>query len=318
MSAATLTKAKIPGATLFRKGKVRDVYEAGERKLVMIASDRLSAFDVVLPTPIPQKGRVLTQLSNFWFDRTKAIVPNHLLETDLARFPEPFRAHRELEGRAVLVRHCERVDIECVARGYVSGSAWAEYRRDGTIAGERMPPGLRESEKLPEPIFTPATKAITGHDENISRAQLAAMIGRELAKLLEETTLELYRWAHAYALGRGLILADTKFEFGHSPVTPIPVPPPTKASDAHDMARGGELTLIDEILTPDSSRYWDAARYRPGETPPSFDKQYVRDFLVRSGWNKKPPAPALPPEVVEGTSLRYLECYERIVGKPLT
>jgi phosphoribosylaminoimidazole-succinocarboxamide synthase len=314
---ATLTETKIKGAKLFRKGKVREVYEAGDGKLVMVASDRLSAFDVVLPTPIPQKGRVLTQLSNFWSDRTKAIVPNHLLETDLAKFPEPFRSHPELHGRAVLVRYCERIDIECVARGYVSGSAWAEYRKDGTIAGERMPPGLEESEKLPEPIFTPATKAITGHDENISRAQLAAIVGHELAKVLEQTTLDLYRWAHAYALGRGLILADTKFEFGRSPTTPIPVPPPKKPNDPVYLAKGGEVALIDEVLTPDSSRYWDAARYRPGETPPSFDKQYVRDFLTASGWNKEPPAPALPREVVEGTSQRYLECYERVVGKPL-
>jgi len=293
----TVREAKVAGAKLFRRGKVRDVYEAGDgRSLVMVASDRLSAFDVVLPTPIPQKGRVLTQLSSFWFRRTRAILPDHLIETELDRFPEPFRSSKGLEGRAVLVRKCERIDIECVARGYVSGSAWAEYRKDGTIAGERMQRGLEESEKLPEPIFTPATKAITGHDENISRAQLAAMVGAELAKRLEEVTLALYRSAHAYALGRGLILADTKFELGFNE---------------------GTLTLIDEALTPDSSRYWDAARYRPGSTPPSFDKQYVRDFLTASGWNKEPPAPRLPPEVVQGTTQRYLECYERVVGKPL-
>lgn len=304
-TAKTLSETRIAGAKLFRKGKVREVYEAGEGRLVMVASDRLSAFDAVLPTPIPQKGRVLTQLSNFWFDRTQQIVPNHLLETELSRFPEPFRDHEELAGRAVLVRFCERVDIECVARGYISGSAWAEYRKDGTVAGERLPPGLAESARLDEPIFTPATKAITGHDENISRAQLAAMVGRDLARKLEEVTLALYRAAHAFALGRGVILADTKFEFGFA--------------DAGAGAPGGgsRLTLIDEALTPDSSRYWDAARYRPGATPPSFDKQYVRDFLVASGWDKEPPAPALPAEVVEGTSRRYIECYERIVGSPL-
>ncbi|OGO74173.1 MAG: phosphoribosylaminoimidazolesuccinocarboxamide synthase [Chloroflexi bacterium RIFCSPLOWO2_12_FULL_71_12] len=313
--AATLTQAKIPGARLFRRGKVRDVYEAGDGLLVMVASDRLSAFDVVLPTPIPQKGRVLTRLSSFWFERTKAIAPNHIVETDLARFPEPFRSHPELGGRSVLVRRCERIDIECVARGYVSGSAWAEYRKMGTIVGERMPPGLLESEQLREPIFTTATKAVTGHDENISRAQLAAMVGHELAKKLEAVTIALYRSAHAFALGRGLILADTKFEFGFGP-EPNPAPPPSKVSDPRYMA-SGPLTLIDEVLTPDSSRYWDAARYRAGETPPSFDKQYVRDFLVASGWNKEPPAPKLPPEVVEGTSQRYLDCYERIVGRPL-
>ena len=296
MTTATISETKVDGAQLFRRGKVRDVYEAGSGDLVMVASDRLSAFDVVLPTPIPQKGRVLTQLSNFWFARTRAIMPNHIVETDHRQFPEPFRSTPSLAGRAVLVKKCERVDIECVARGYVSGSAWGEYARDGTIAGERMPRGMRESERLGDPIFTPATKAMTGHDENISRAQLAAMVGTDLARKLEEVTIALYRSAHAYALGRGLILADTKFEVGfHS----------------------GVLTLIDEVLTPDSSRYWDAERYRPGSTPPSFDKQYVRDFLTATGWNREPPAPALPPEVVEGTSRRYLDCYERVVGKTL-
>lgn len=295
-AAATITETKIPGAKLFRKGKVREVYEAGDGLFVMVASDRLSAFDVVLPTPIPQKGRVLTQLSNFWFGRTASVVPNHVVATDLRGFPEPFRSRPELDGRAVLVRRCERIDIECVARGYVSGSAWSEYAQSGTIAGERMPRGLQESERLPDPIFTPATKAMTGHDENISRAQLAAMIGADLAKKLEDVTIALYRAAHAYALGRGLILADTKFELGFL---------------------GEKLTLIDEILTPDSSRYWDSARYTPGTTPPSYDKQYVRDFLTASGWNREPPAPALPTEVVEGTTRRYLECYERVVGTPL-
>jgi phosphoribosylaminoimidazole-succinocarboxamide synthase len=292
----TVSETSVPGATLFRRGKVRDVYEAGSGNLVMVASDRLSAFDVVLPTPIPQKGRVLTQLSNFWFAKTAHILPNHLVATEREHFPEPFRSTRSLEGRAVLVKKCDRVDIECVARGYVSGSAWAEYKKDGTIAGERMPAGLRESERLGDPIFTPATKAMTGHDENISRAQLAALVGRDLARRLEDVTLALYRFAHSYALGRGLILADTKFEVGFYQ---------------------GTLTLIDEALTPDSSRYWDSERHRVGETPPSFDKQYVRDFLVTSGWNKEPPAPALPPEVVEGTSHRYMDCYERVVGKRL-
>jgi phosphoribosylaminoimidazole-succinocarboxamide synthase len=293
---SVLLESRVDGASLFRRGKVRDVYEAGGDKLVIVASDRLSAFDVVLPTPIPDKGRVLTQLSNFWFRKTEKIVPNHLVSTDLRRFPKAFRESRSLAGRAVLVQHCERVDIECVARGYVSGSAWAEYAKAGTIAGERMPRGMREAERLGDPIFTPATKAMTGHDENISRAQLAAMVGADLARTLEEVTIALYRSAHAFALGRGLILADTKFEVGF---------------------HGGVLTLIDEVLTPDSSRYWDAERYRPGSTPPSFDKQYVRDFLTATGWNREPPAPALPPEVVEGTSQRYLECYERVVGRPL-
>jgi len=301
--------ATIPGATLFRHGKVREVYEAGAGRLVMVASDRLSAFDVVLPTPIPDKGKVLTQLSSFWFARTADLVPNHIVETDVARFPAPFRDHPELAGRAVLVKRCERIDFECVARGYLSGSAWSEYRADGTVAGVRLPRGLEESARLDEPMFTPATKAITGHDENISRAQLAAAIGRDLAKRLEEATIALYRHAHAYALGRGLILADTKFEFGLD---------------------GDTLTLIDEALTPDSSRYWDSRTYRPGagagagagapeerSSPPSYDKQFVRDFLTASGWDREPPGPALPPDVVSGTTERYRECYRLLTGAEL-
>ncbi len=275
---------------------MREVYEAGPDRLVMVASDRLSAFDVVLPTPIPDKGRVLTQLSNFWFERTRKIVPNHLLETDHAKLPAPFSGHRELAGRSVLVKRAERIDFECVARGYLSGSAWSEYRMAGTVAGERLPRGLEESARLDDPIFTPATKAITGHDENISRAQLAAALGRDLAKQLEDVTIALYRHAHAYALGQGLILADTKFEFG---------------------LIDGTLALIDEALTPDSSRYWDAASYRPGATPPSYDKQFVRDFLNAQGWDHEPPGPALPADIVRGTSDRYRECYAKLTGKPL-
>ena len=295
----TLTLSEVPpigGATLFRHGKVRDVYEAGPDALVLVASDRLSAFDVVLPTPIPDKGRVLTQLSNFWFGRTATIVPNHLLETDLSRFPGPFNAHPELAGRAVLAKRAERIDFECVARGYLAGSGWAEYRKTGHVAGEKLPHGLQESARLAEPIFTPATKAASGHDENISRAQLANALGAELAKRLEDVTLALYRHAHAYALSRGLILADTKFEFG--------------------MLDGG-LVLIDEALTPDSSRYWDAATYRPGGAPPSYDKQFVRDFLNATGWDHEPPGPELPPDVVRGTSDRYRECYRKLSGRPL-
>jgi len=293
---STLLQSDVPGATLWRRGKVRDVYEAGGDHLVIVASDRLSAFDVVLPTPIPDKGRVLTQLSNFWFERLASIVPNHLVSTDLATFPAAFRSVKALAGRSVLVERCERIDVECVARGYISGSAWTEYKALGTVASEPLPKGLVESAQLADPIFTPATKAITGHDENISRSQLAATVGSELARELERVTIALYRAAHAFALGRGLILADTKFEFGFA---------------------DGKLTLIDEALTPDSSRYWDAAKYTPGSTPVSYDKQYVRDFVVRSGWNKEPPAPALPDDVIEGTRQRYLECYEKLVGKKL-
>jgi phosphoribosylaminoimidazole-succinocarboxamide synthase len=292
----TLVKSDVPGATLWRRGKVRDVYEAGAERLVMVASDRLSTFDVVFPTPIPDKGRVLTQLSNFWFKRLESVVPNHLIATEVEDFPPVFREVPALAGRSVLVKLCERIDVECVARGYISGSAWTEYKALGTVASERLPRGLEESAQLGDPIFTPATKAVTGHDENISRAQLAALVGTELAHELERVTIALYRAAHAYSLGRGLILADTKFEFGMS---------------------AGTLVLIDEALTPDSSRYWDAAKYKPGGTPASYDKQYVRDFVVRSGWNKEPPAPALPNDVVEGTRQRYLECYEKLTGAPL-
>jgi phosphoribosylaminoimidazole-succinocarboxamide synthase len=293
---STLLESDVPGATLWRRGKVRDVYEAGGDRLVMVASDRLSAFDVVFPTPVPDKGRVLTQLSNFWFEKLATIVPNHVVSTDLAKFPAAFRSVKALAGRSVLVERCERIDVECVARGYISGSAWTEYKALGTVASEPLPKGLVESAQLGDPIFTPATKAITGHDENISRAQLAATVGTELARELERVTIALYRAAHAFALGRGLILADTKFEFGFA---------------------DGKLTLIDEALTPDSSRYWDAAKYKPGSTPVSYDKQYVRDFVVGSGWNKEPPAPALPDDVVKGTRQRYLECYEKLVGKKL-
>ena len=291
---STLMQSAVPGATLFRRGKVRDVYEAGGDRLVIVSSDRLSAFDVVLPTPIPDKGRVLTELSSFWFDRTERVIPNHLVSTNIDDLPAVFREVEELDGRAVLVKRCERIDIECVARGYISGSAWTEYKALGTVAGEALPKDLKESQALDQPIFTPATKAATGHDVNISRAQLSSLVGSELAKQLEEVTLELYNKAHAYALGRGLILADTKFEFGF-----------------YD----GTLSLIDEALTPDSSRYWEAATYQPGGSPPSYDKQYVRDFLVSTGWNKEPPGPALPREVVEGTSQRYRDCYAKLTGE---
>ena len=292
----TLVQSDVPGARLWRRGKVRDVYEAGGDHLVMVASDRLSAFDVVFPTPIPEKGHVLTQLSNFWFKRLESFVPNHLVATDLKEFPKAFRDVKALAGRSVLVRRCERIDVECVARGYISGSAWTEYHALGTVASERLPRGLEESQKLDEPIFTPATKELTGHDMNISRAQLAATVGTEMARELERVTIALYRAAHAYALGRGLILADTKFEFG---------------------TFDSKLVLIDEALTPDSSRYWDAARYKTGKTPASYDKQYVRDFVVQSGWNKEPPAPVLPKDVVMGTSQRYREAYEKLTGETL-
>jgi len=282
-------------AELHARGKVRDIYEAGE-DLLMVASDRISAFDVVLPTPITDKGRVLTGLSLFWFERSGHIVPNHVLTADVDGFPVEFRDHRsELGGRAMLVRRARVVPIECVARGYLSGSGWKEYRTSGQVCGIRLPPGLVESDRLPEPIFTPATKAAEGHDDNITLERAAEVVGEGLAQRLKELTLNLYEFAAALALERGIILADTKFEFGFAE---------------------GELILVDEVLTPDSSRFWPADSYEPGGPQPSFDKQYVRDWLDASGWNHEPPAPELPPEVVGQTAVRYREAYERITGEP--
>ena len=282
-------------AELHARGKVRDIYEAGE-DLLMVASDRISAFDVVLPTPIPDKGRVLSGLSLFWFERSADIVPNHLLSDDVDRFPVEFRDHREeLAGRAMLVKRAEVVPIECVARGYLSGSGWKEYRETGRVCGIELPSGLVESDRLPEPIFTPATKAAEGHDENISLERAVELVGEGLAQKLKELTLTLYEFAAGLALERGIIVADTKFEFGFA---------------------GGELILVDEVLTPDSSRFWPADRYQAGGPQPSFDKQYVRDWLDGSGWDHEPPAPELPPDVVGQTAVRYREAYERITGEP--
>ena len=276
-------------------GKVREIYSFGDT-LLMVTSDRISAFDVIMPTAIPDKGRVLTGLSKFWFDRTAELVPSHLISIDRSDFPPEAAGEPDLAGRSMLVRRLRMLPIECVVRGYLAGSSWKDYQATGEICGHRLPPGLRQSARLPRPIFTPATKAESGHDQNITRAQLANLVGTDLARDLERLTLALYRFAHDEAAEKGLVLADTKFEFGF-----------------HD----GKITLIDEVLTPDSSRYWDAETYKPGSAPPSYDKQYVRDFLLGAGWNKEPPAPALPEEVVRGTSERYRECYRRIVGKAL-
>lgn len=280
---------------LYTRGKVRDVY-AADGYLLIVATDRLSAFDHVLPTPIPDKGRVLTQLSAFWFERTRDLVPNHLVSTDLVEIvelvPETGQADPEiLAGRTMLVRLCVRFEVECVVRGFITGSAWDEYRRGGTVAGIVLPAGLRNGDRLPEPIFTPATKAAHGHDQTISFEQMAHIVGSETAASLRETSLALYQRAAEHARTRGLLLADTKFEFG---------------------LLDGRITLIDEALTPDSSRYWDAAQYPQALVP--FDKQYVRDYLNASGWNHEPPAPALPVEVVEATRRRYLETLERVTG----
>lgn len=293
MSEQPLLRSDLPGVPLLFRGKVRDIYDLGDR-LLLVATDRISAFDVVLPTGIPGKGAVLNQLSAFWFNATRSVVPNHLVSTDVEAFPEPLpRFAEQLRGRSMLVRRAQRVDVECVVRGYLAGSAWAEYRRSGTVAGVPLPPGLRESEQLPEPIFTPATKAATGHDENISVAQLRDLVGAELAEKLADHSLRLYAFAHEHALRRGIILADTKFEFGW---------------------RDGEVILVDEALTPDSSRFWSAADYVVGRSQPSFDKQYVRDWLEASGWNKEPPAPPLPGEVVQQTAARYREALKRLAS----
>jgi len=291
---SVISQTDFPALKLRGRGKVRDIYELGDC-LLIIATDRLSAFDVVLPTPIPDKGCVLTQLSLFWFDKLADVVPNHILSAknfdgELA----PYAA--ALEGRAMLVRRTEPVPIECVVRGYISGSGWKDYQRTGAICGIPLPAGLRESDKLPEPIFTPSTKATTGHDENISFEETVSRVGKPLAERLRDTTLEIYKRAAEHAAARGIIIADTKFEFG---------------------LIGNELIWIDEALTPDSSRFWPASQYVPGKAQPSFDKQYVRDYLERIGWNKQPPAPALPPDVVAGTREKYREAYQRITGHAL-
>jgi phosphoribosylaminoimidazole-succinocarboxamide synthase len=283
-------------ADLYAKGKVRDIYEVGDDRLLMVTSDRISAFDVVLPNPIPDKGRVLTGLSLFWFDRTEDLLPNHLISASTDDFPAEYAEHREeLAGRSMLVHRAKMVPIECVARGYLSGSGWKEYQRDQTVCGIKLPGGLAESDKLPEPIFTPATKAETGHDENISIEQAADIVGEGLAQKLKELTLTLYERGASLASERGVILADTKFELGFI---------------------DGELALCDEVMTPDSSRFWPADEYEPGGPQPSFDKQYVRDWLDRSGWDHEPPPPELPADVVGQTASRYREAYEQVAGEP--
>jgi phosphoribosylaminoimidazole-succinocarboxamide synthase len=278
------------------QGKVRDIYDAGTDHLLMVTSDRISAFDVVLPNPIPDKGRVLTALSLFWFEQAGDVIRNHVVSAKVDDFPSGFAEHRdELAGRSMLVRRARMIPIECVARGYISGSGWKEYRTTGSVCGIPLPEGLVESERLPEPIFTPATKAETGHDENITLQQAGEIVGDGLAQRLKELTLALYELGADLARQRGVILADTKFEFGFI---------------------DGEIALCDEVLTPDSSRFWPADEYAPGGPQPSFDKQYVRDWLDASGWDHEPPPPELPSDVVSQTAMRYREAYERITGKP--
>jgi phosphoribosylaminoimidazole-succinocarboxamide synthase len=295
---AIVWETNLPGIHFLNRGKVRDLYEVGDR-LLIVATDRLSAFDVVLPTPIPDKGRVLTQLSLFWFDLLHDVIPNHIVNvTDYPQELEPYRA--QLEGRAMLCRRTKPLMIECVVRGYLSGSGWKDYQATGKVCGIALPAGLRESERLPEAIFTPSTKATEGHDENISFDEASKRIGGELAEQVRAVSLEIYRRAAAYAEPRGIILADTKFEFG------------VVKGDA-----GDELIWIDEALTPDSSRFWPSAGYEPGKAQPSFDKQYVRDYLERIKWNKQPPGPELPQDVVVATRDKYREAYRQLTGHEL-
>jgi len=292
MSRNPLLATEIPGIPC-RRGKVRDIYDLGDR-LVIVASDRISAFDWVLPTPIPDKGRILTGLTVFWLNLLKA--PNHLISTRLEDMGPEFVARRELlEGRAMLVRKAQVIPIECVARGYLAGSGWKEYKQQGTVCGIALPPGLVESQQLPEPIFTPATKEESGHDINIGFEEMARRIGRETAEFLREKTLALYRQAAEHARKCGIIIADTKLEWGRLP--------------------DGQIILIDEVFTPDSSRFWPADQYRPGTSPPSFDKQFVRDWLETTGWDKNSPPPPLPAEIVEKTRAKYIEAYERLTGE---
>ncbi|MGH9574805.1 MAG: phosphoribosylaminoimidazolesuccinocarboxamide synthase [Candidatus Acidiferrales bacterium] len=289
-----ISQTDFPGLSLRGRGKVRDIYEVGD-DLLIVATDRLSAFDVVLPTPIPDKGRVLTQLSLFWFERLAGIVPHHVITA--SRFGGVLAPYADmLDGRAMLVRRTEPLPVECVVRGYIVGSGWKDYQKTGAICGIPLPTGLRESDKLPQPIFTPSTKATTGHDENISFDQTVERIGRPLTEKIRDVSIELYSRASEYASARGIIIADTKFEFG---------------------LLNGELIWIDEALTPDSSRFWPASQYQPGVAQQSFDKQYVRDYLERIGWNKQPPGPALPPDVVAATREKYREAYQRVTGHAL-
>ena len=292
-----LLETRIPEVELAGRGKVRDIYRVGDDRLLIVTTDRISAFDYILGSGIPDKGRVLTQISLFWFNFLAGVVPNHLITACVDEYPEPLRRYRDqLEGRSMLVRKARMIDVECVARGYLSGSGWKEYKQSGTVCGIALPPGLRESDRLPEPIFTPATKAQSGHDENISFDRVVSLVGAELAARLRDLTLEIYRRAAAYAEQRGIILADTKFEFGFV---------------------GDQLTLADEVLTPDSSRFWPRESWKPGGPQPSYDKQYVRDYLESIHWNKQPPAPALPPDVALRTGEKYKEAYRALTGKSL-
>jgi phosphoribosylaminoimidazole-succinocarboxamide synthase len=292
-----LLHTEFPDLQLHASGKVRDVYRLDSDRLLFVATDRISAFDYILATGIPHKGQVLTQISLFWFDFLKDVVPNHLIAADVSQYPAELRKYDDqLRGRSMIVMCADMVPVECVVRGYISGSAWKEYKASGKVCGIELPKGLQESDQLPEPIFTPATKATTGHDENISFDQMVKLVGAPLSEQLRDLTLKVYKKAADYARQRGIIIADTKFEFGRTP-------------------KG--VTLADEVLTPDSSRFWPADRYKPGKAQDSYDKQYVRDYLEEIRWNKQPPAPALPVEVARKTSEKYLEAYQQLTGRKL-
>src|SRR5690349_21151909 len=297
MANDTLLNLELPGIKKLKSGKVREIFDLGDAFL-FVATDRISAFDCVMPNGIPRKGEVLTQLSHFWFDQVENIVPNHRLARANDPLPsklKPFEA--QLARRSMIVKKAQPLAIECVVRGYLAGSGWKEYKQSQTVCGIKLPPGLQDSSELPQPIFTPATKAETGHDENIDFATASKIVGKEIAERVRDLSISIYSFAREYARKRGIIIADTKFEFGTRP--------------------DGQLILIDEVLTPDSSRFWPADQYQPGKSQPSFDKQYVRDYLETLDWDKSPPAPALPPEIVEKTTAKYVEAYERITGRNL-
>ncbi|MDQ2936696.1 MAG: phosphoribosylaminoimidazolesuccinocarboxamide synthase [Acidobacteriota bacterium] len=297
MNAAALLQTSLSELELIRRGKVRDVYAVDEEQLLIVATDRISAFDCILPTAIPRKGAVLTSLSKFWFEKLGSIVPNHLVTTDLGQMPESVRRSENLRGRSMLVRKADVFPVECVVRGYLVGSGWKDYLATGEVCGHKLPEHLLESAELAEPIFTPSTKAEEGHDENISEQQVREIIGEDTANQLRDASLRLYNEARNFARTRGIIIADTKFEFGRD--------------------NNGEIILVDEVLTPDSSRFWPTESYIPGQSQPSFDKQFVRDYLETLAWDKQPPAPSLPPEVVSATTARYLEAYRLLTGKEL-
>lgn len=293
----TVSETNVKELNLIHRGKVRDVYEIDQRHLLLVATDRISAFDCILPNPIPYKGAVLTALSTFWFERLSSITRHHLITSEFDQMPENVRQYEDLRGRSMLTEKTKVFPVECVVRGYLEGSGWKDYRAMGKICGHHLPEGLRQCEKLPAPIFTPATKAAAGHDENITETEFEKIVGTNAAEKLKSLSLEIYKEASEYALSRGIIIADTKFEFGQ--------------------VETGEILLIDEVLTPDSSRFWSVEDYKPGRAQPSFDKQFVREYLESLDWNKQPPAPILPEEVIKATTERYLRAYELLTGRTL-